>query len=192
MKAIVFENKYDGSAPMADFHPWYVVADSALSNSGKPFYIPEYCGDAAVKVGIAVKISKLGKYIEPRFAPRYFKEYAPILHFVLPEMMKALEERKMPVSPAVSFDKSIIAGDWIPCNEDLPAINLVLELNGHNAKEWKYETDIEVLIHEFSKMNTLKMGDVIIPPLSEGIVIKQGDFLQVKSNKTSPFSVKVK
>lgn len=194
MKAIVFQN-YLKEEPGKPEITWYSVADSSLSNIGKPFYIPEDCGKVTVSLGIALKCCKLGKYIEPRFAYRYYKEFAPVLHFILSDLRKLLTQKKLPWTSAVSFDKSVVIGDWRELPERPEGLNLILKLNGKIEREWHYNKMIcgpEILIHEFSKMNTIKMGDIMIPDVTEGLLINEGDYLEVLTDGKTAFSVKVK
>lgn len=194
MKVVVFENNH-ASQPAEDSPGWYLVADSAISNTGKPFYIPEEAGKVVVNISPAFKISRLGKYIDPRFAPRYYKEYAPAVHFVIPALKEELIRSGRGISRAVSFDKSIMAGDFQPLPPDMQDIRLSLKLNGEKLKEWKYSDmhrNPELLLHEYSKSNTVKMGDIFLPAPFGDVAIGIGDYLEVMCGDSQAFSVKVK
>lgn len=194
MKVIIFDNNNlsaDKNLPVG----WYIVADSALSNWGKPFYVPENCNLVTVSLSMALKISKLGKYISPRFAGRYFHEFAPALHFRLPELRSLLMNLGLPVTPALSFDKSVMTADFKELPENPKDISMSLKLNGSTRAEWKF-TDLNIqpeeLIHNFSIMNTLKMGDLILPSLTVGVPVVQGDVIEVESPLFSDLRIKVK
>lgn len=192
MKVIVFGNNLKGDDGPADTS-WYVVADSAISNSGKPFFIPD--GEKVeAALGMAVRISRLGKSIAPRFARRYYHEIAPAVHFRLPEKMRGLRERMLPVSPAVSFDRSVMT-DFYREVENPKDLNLSMRINGKEVLSLTTEDfskPIEELIGEFSKTNTVKIGDVIVPCLTKGVEIAIGDYIELCVNGLPIFNVKIK
>ena len=192
MKVIVIDNNLRGiEKPVT----WYVVADSALSNSGKPFYIPEEGGEVKAFLSVAVRFSRLGKYIEPRFARRYFKEIAPAIHFRLENLKEELIGDRLPISPAVSFDRSIIADKYKNCEATGDDIKVVMKLNGERVRSFLREDmrqQLEELIHRYSRTNTIKMGDIMLPCLLEGVTIKEGDYLEVEYCNQPAFNVKIK
>lgn len=193
MKVVVIENNYlshDKLPPIG----WYVVADSAICNLGKPFYIPEDCGKVEVSLSIAVRFSRLGKSIEARFANRYYKEYAPALHFRLVELMDILKKEKRSISPSVSYDRSIIYGDYNLFSQS-SQIDLSLKINGKNLIDWHSQSlnkTVDMMIQEYSKMNTIKMGDIMLPALNGSLIINEGDIIEVTGEGLNPFIVKVK
>ena len=194
MKVVIFENNYHGSE--ASGKPsWYVTADSALSNTGKPFYLPEAEGDVTVWLGMAVKINRLGKYIMPKFAGRYFSEVAPAVCFQLTDLKHSLLQQGLLPSPALSFDRAVMAADFVPAQMPFENLSLQLLKNAEPVAEWKAGSmvmSIADTIHEFSKTNTLKMGDLFLPSITGNIKIEEGDYLEVTDGKRPLFHVKVK
>lgn len=171
---------------------WYFIADSAVTNTGKPFYVPEGKGKVTVSMGPAVKISRLGKSISEKFSDRYYEEFGPALHFKLPDYKRELQERGLSTDASINFDKSLVVGRMLPINE---MKGLCLYKNGEKVASWKTQNSkfsLGEVIQEISLMNTLKMGDLILPGLSEEIEIKEGDKLEVMLNDIQAFQVKVK
>ena len=194
MKTVVFEDNYR-KLNSVENPSWYIVADSAISNTGKPFYIPEECGPVTVSLSIAVKFQRLGKYIDPKFSHRYYHEYAPAVHFRLPELRRNLEENKQPLAPSYSFDKSIIIADFKPLETDFEDISAELHIDGESRLEWRSDhlkESLDRLIHRFSKMNTIKMGDIMLPALSGCEQIQEGDFIEILVDSQRCFNVKIK
>ena len=178
-----------------DLISWRFIADSALTNAGKPFFIPEGHGPVAVAVAPVIRISRLGKTIAPKFAKRYYSEVAPALHFSLPEYKELLRKSGLSTDPAISFDRSLIAGDFCVWKENEALSDFVLSRNGEKVAEWRLadlEVTIDEIIHRVSKMNTLKMGDLIFPLQLPVVTIEQGDYLEVASSMTQLLTVKVK
>lgn len=191
MKIVVMVNNYN---PLMDSgnSGWYLLADSAVTNTGKPFYLPEEMGKTQVSVCGAIKISRLGKSISPQFAARYYSEYAPSLHFTLPEYGEKLKKAGLPEDASRSFDRSLFLGDFIPIKDKEP---LKLKINGEIKIEFDFKQlnlKIDEIISSVSKMNTMKIGDIIVPGLSRFIEIKEGDFMEVVKGEERLFHVKVK
>lgn len=194
MKVIVVENNYK-EKEINSCPSWYIVADSAISNAGKPFYVPDEFGEVTVSLSIAVRFCRLGKSISSKFAPRYYKEMAPSVHFQLQSLKNSLVAIGESFSPAVSFDRSIMVGDYTPTDELPNDFTLKLNLNGQEAEIFNLNETRETLddvISRFSRMNTIKMGDVMLPALGNPIIIKEGDFIEVSGDVFSPLTVKVK
>ena len=174
------------------FPGWYLLADSAVTNTGKPFYLPDFAGKTEVSLTCAVRISRLGKSIEPKFASRYYSEYAPALHFTLPEYSDRLKENDLPQDPSRSFDRSLFVGDFINIT-DLASFKL--KINGEEKGEFNFgnlHRTIEDSLSDVTHLNTLKIGDLLVPGLSGFFEIKEGDFLEVVKGEERLFYVKVR
>lgn len=171
---------------------WYLIADSAVSNTGKPFYLPEGKGKVTASVGIAIRINRLGKAIAPKFASRYYSEFAPVLHFRLPDYRKKLEDMGLPMDASVNFDKSLIVGDFLPIEG---IVEISLQNKGRiveviNPDETIKKTD--EILSEISRMNTIKMGDLLITAIEGNEEINEGDVLEVKIKGEEGFKVRIK
>lgn len=188
MKAIVMTNNSPGETDAA----WCFISDSAVSNTGKPFYLPDHLGPTEACLTVALKISRLGKGIDKKFAPRYYQEIAPAIHFRLPEYKQLLMQRGLPADPSFNFDRSLVVGDFLPFSPDFE-----VELWSNGVKISTFNLDspgfrVDACIEAVSRLNTLKMGDLLLPGLSEGLLIKEGDLLEVKIGGQRIFPVKVK
>ena len=194
MKIIVLENNYE-NAEIEDLLSWYLISDSALTNWGKPFFYPLEMSKVSVQASIAIRISRLGKSVSSRFAPRYYHEVAPMLHFFFPQLKEKLVNRGLSFSRAVSFDKSLIYGEFKEMPDDMENLKLDLTVNRQLAVNFdisKLRYGIDELIPKVSEMNTLKMGDLILPALSEPVEIFIGDLIELKGGFVNPLSVKIK
>ena len=191
MKVFVTVNNYPSSSESTS-KGWYLLADSAVTNTGKPFYLPEELGPVSVSVCMVWKLSKLGKSISSKFAHRYFSEWAPALHFKLPDYEKRLLEEGLPADASRSFDRSIFIGDFTPVAEN---VHLELFLNGEKISEFEKDkllSPVEDIISGISRMNTIKIGDLLVPGLSGNEIVHIGDKLELNMNGVPAFYVKVK
>ncbi len=193
MKTFVFDNNYKDS-PKPTIPTWHFLADSSLTNAGKPFFIPDFADEFEAIPVIAIRVHRLGKSIAPRFAARYYSEFAPAIHFRAKDLMKKLNELHLSVDKAVSFDRSFIMSEFMPFPSD-GNMKVVMLKNGVPVSEFdtnKLKTPINQTISDASYANTLKMGDLIIPGLPEGIDIAINDVLELSCNDMTTLSVLIK
>lgn len=173
---------------------WYFIPDSALCNSGKPFFIPRFADKFEACLSPVVRINRLGKSIAPRFASRYYAEWAPAVHFRAPRLRKQLMDDGLPADMAYAFDRSLIVGDFAPVS-NLGDGKISLFCNGEeccNISEATFLSSINEALSEVSQYNTIKMGDFLIPLLSQGKEIKIGDFIEVKIDNDSLLDIAIR
>ena len=193
MKAIVIDNNFL-NCESQDIISWHLLADSAVSNSGKPFFIPENEDEILAYPVIVVKVSRLGKTINQKFSHRYYEEIAPGVNFVNASKLKYCIDHKLSYDPAFSFDKALICDGFI--KKDNISENTFFVIK--NTEETKiYDIDnfiflIDYVISEISKTNTLKMGDFVVIGNSKPLSLKIGDTLRILTDGEETFKIKVK
>ena len=150
------------------------------------------------EVEILVKINRLGKYIDKKFAHKYYDEIGLGIDFTARDVQAQLKEKGLPWEKAKGFDGSAVIGNWLPKTEikDVNDINFSLKKNdilvqqGNTANMlWK----IDELIEYISKYFTLKIGDIIFTgtPAGVGRVIADDKLKGYIENKQM-FSITVK
>lgn len=153
-----------------------VIADSALTLPGRPWFIPE-CEEAAswqLQPMLAVRISRLGKSISPKFAPRYFDAIT-----VAFRLMPLSSEGLPLVSVASIIDFGIELGQWTAVEEGM----LTLDIAGNEIKLENLAENLSGRIAEISKLATLKMGDTLLLPLPlEPMEAKEGERFRAAIN----------
>lgn len=187
MKTIVIES----STPIS----WYFIPDSALVNSGKPFFIPEFSDEFEAFLAPVVRINRIGKSIASRFAHRYYTEIAPAVHFRASKLRKELLAAGMPADASHSFDRSMTVGDFISLDNIDDSASITLFKNeeavaGCEIEKWKNE--IGNLLEKVSSSNTIKMGDYLIPQLLGPTKVNIGDHLKVNLGSTPMFFIDIK
>jgi 2-keto-4-pentenoate hydratase/2-oxohepta-3-ene-1,7-dioic acid hydratase in catechol pathway len=65
------------------------------------------------EVEILVKINKVGKYIEPKFAHKYYDEIRLGIDFTARDFQEKLKEKGLPWEKAKAFDGSAVIGDFL-------------------------------------------------------------------------------
>ena len=147
------------------------LPDSAVVKNGNPFFIPDFDSRFEAKPYIAVKISRLGKSIAARFAHRYYEELAPAFNISAADLLIKLRRGQLPWTEATGFDKSVPLGKFLPSDE-IRKMELKLTLTDKegNSRDASFpipsDEEIAEAIERVSLTNSLKMGDLLLLPLS--------------------------
>jgi 2-keto-4-pentenoate hydratase/2-oxohepta-3-ene-1,7-dioic acid hydratase in catechol pathway len=176
----------------------FLKPDSAILLKQHPFVIPEFSDDVHHEVEILVKINKVGKYIEPKFAPNYYDEIGLGIDFTARDIQNQLKEKGLPWEKSKAFDGSAVIGEFYPKKEfkSLDSINFELINNGILVQKgntrhmlWK----IDELISHISQYFTIKKGDIIFTGTPEGVsAIKPNDVLEGFIENKRSFRIQVK
>lgn len=88
----------------------FMKPDTAVLPKKTPFVIPAFSDDVHHEVEILVKICKVGKYIDAKFAHKYYDEIGLGIDFTARDVQAKLKEKGLPWEKAKSFDHSAVIG----------------------------------------------------------------------------------
>lgn len=150
----------------------FMKPDTALLKESD-FYIPDFSQDVHHEIEVVVKISRVGKYIEPKFAHKYYNEISVGIDFTARDLQSKLKEKGLPWEKAKAFDGSAVVGNFISV-EGLDTNNLDLELLKNGTSQQKGNTNqmmwnVNELIAYVSQYFTLKTGDLIFTGTPSGV-----------------------
>ncbi len=176
----------------------FLKPDSAILLKQHPFVIPEFSSDIHHEIELIVKISKVGKYIEPKFAHNYYEEISVGIDFTARDVQQTLKDKGLPWEKAKAFDGSAVIGSFISKKlfSSLESINFELTNNGKTVQKgnsslmlWK----IDELIAYVSQYFTLKIGDIIFTGTPEGVaVVQPNDILEGFIENKKVFRINIK
>ena len=176
----------------------FMKPDSAVLLKQHPFVIPEFSEDIHHEIEIIVKINKVGKYIEPKFAHKYYDEISVGIDFTARDLQSKLKAKGLPWEKAKAFDGSAVIGEFLPKNQFSSLENITFELTNNNKTVqignsglmlWK----IDELISYVSQFFTLKIGDIIFTGTPEGVAaVKPDDVLEGFLEGQQLFRIQVK
>ena len=176
----------------------FLKPDSAVLLKQHPFVIPEFSQDIHHEVEILVKINKVGKYIEPKFAPNYYDEIGLGIDFTARDLQAKLKEKGLPWEKAKAFDGSAVISDFLSKKDfiSLESINFELVKNGEVVQKGNTSHmlwNIDQLISHVSQYFTLKIGDIIFTGTPEGVgLVKPNDILEGFIENKKLFKIHVK
>lgn len=176
----------------------FLKPDSAILLKQHPFVIPDFSSDIHHEIELIVKISKVGKYIEPKFAHKYYEEISVGIDFTARDLQQKLKDKGLPWEKAKAFDGSAVIGSFISKKlfSSLESINFELTNNGKTVQKgnsslmlWK----IDELIAYVSQYFTLKIGDIIFTGTPEGVaVVQPNDVLEGFIEDKKVFRINIK
>ena len=169
--------------PVPEKPIFFLKPETSLLLKNRPFYYPDFSKEIHYETEIVIKINKLGKYIEEKFAHRYYSEIGLGIDFTARDLQKECKTKGHPWEIAKAFEHSAPISESFINKEDLPDnINFKLELNGNtvqngNTKDMIFSVD--KIISYVSKFFTLKIGDLIFTGTPAGVgEIKIGENLK--------------
>ena len=163
---------------------FFLKPDTAIQPKGHPFFIPHFSDEINYEIEIVIRIDKTGKYIEERFAHKYYSKIGIGIDFTARDVQRECKSKGLPWEKAKGFDGSAqISRSFIDKSDlELDNINFSLEKNGEilqkgNTKEMLFTFD--QIIAYISRFFTLKIGDLIFTGTPEGVgKVKAGDTLK--------------
>lgn len=176
----------------------FMKPDSAILLKQHPFVIPEFSEDIHHEIELIVKISKVGKYIEPKFAHKYYDEVSVGIDFTARDLQAKLKEKGLPWEKAKAFDGSAVVGDFLPKSNFVSLENITFELKNNDITVQKGNSDmmlwnIDELISYVSQFFTLKIGDIIFTGTPAGVAaVKPNDVLEGFLEGQKLFRIQVK
>jgi 2-keto-4-pentenoate hydratase/2-oxohepta-3-ene-1,7-dioic acid hydratase in catechol pathway len=175
----------------------FMKADSSVLLKKFPFVIPEFTNDVHHEV-LLVKINKVGKYIDKKFAHKYYDEIGLGIDFTARDLQSKLKEKGLPWEKAKAFDGSAVISDFLPKNNfsSLESINFELRKNNEVAQKGNSNLmlwNIDELISYVSQFFTLKKGDIIFTGTPKGVAkVAPGDLLEGYLEGKQMFKINVK
>ncbi len=149
-------------------------SDSSLLNQRKPFFMPDGLGTITATESIAVRICRLGRNIQPKFALRYADAYALALDFRAEKLL-----RQGRWTEGAAFDCSLAVGQWTE-----PML--------FPAEKLPQKPSIEEAIATISKIMTIRTGDIIYINTSLPKTVEQEQIYTLYINNEENLYCKIK
>ena len=174
----------------------FMKPNTALLKDNKPFFHPEWSSDIHYETELVIKISKQGKYIQEKFAHKYYEEIGLGIDFTARDLQNHQKAKGLPWEIAKAFDSSAVIGTFIPKQELSNPIHFHLLLNGKKVQEGNsllMMYSFDKIISYVSQFFTLQLGDLIYTGTPAGVgKITIGDTLEgfIENQKIFDCSIK--
>lgn len=172
----------------------FLKPQTALLKDNKPFYLPEWSKDMHYETEIVLKVCKQGKYIEEKFAHKYYDEVTVGIDFTARDIQAQQKAKGLPWEIAKAFDNSAVTGEFR--KPKYKNINFSMNLNGVQVQKGNTGDVIfsfEKIIAYASQFFTLQQGDLIFTGTPAGVgPVKVGDRLEgfLEGEKVFDFEIK--
>jgi 2-keto-4-pentenoate hydratase/2-oxohepta-3-ene-1,7-dioic acid hydratase in catechol pathway len=152
----------------------FLKPDSSILKNNKPFFLPDFSVNIHYEVEVVIKISKLGKGISAKFAPRYFDEVTLGIDITARDLQSRLKASGMPWELSKCFDGAAPIGNFIPVTDKMNMANLDFRLEINDKVVQKGNTSDMIfgfneIVEYVSRYFTLKTGDLIFTGTPPGV-----------------------
>lgn len=176
----------------------FLKPDSALLKNNKPFFLPGFSDNIHYEVEVVIKISKLGKGISAKFAPRYYDEVTLGIDITARDIQSRQAKNGMPWELSKCFDGAAPIGTFVPADsvKDMNDLDFRLEINGKIVQKSNTSDmifNINEIVEYVSRYFTLKTGDLIFTGTPSGVgQLKKNDNLvaYLGDNQVMDFLIK--
>jgi 2-keto-4-pentenoate hydratase/2-oxohepta-3-ene-1,7-dioic acid hydratase in catechol pathway len=153
---------------------FFMKPDSALVLSNRPFFYPDFSDDVHHELEVVIRIDRLGRSIEEKYAHKYFSEIGLGVDFTARDLQKKQKEKGLPWEIAKGFDYSAPLSEFRPVSQfkDIHNLSFKLDLNGKTVQDGNTSLMIfsfEKIISYVSRFMTLKTGDLIYTGTPAGV-----------------------
>ena len=175
----------------------FMKPDSAVLLKKNPFIIPPFSQDIHYEVEILVKINRLGKFIDEKFAHKYYEEIGLGIDFTARDVQSKMKEKGLPWEKAKAFDQSAVVGEYVSAGDlDIENLDFELHINGELAQQGNTSQmiySVADMIEHCSQYFTLKIGELLFTGTPKGVgSVKPGDILEGYIAGQKVLKVKVK
>jgi acylpyruvate hydrolase len=169
--------------PIPDEPVVFLKPDSSILKNNKPFFLPDFSVNIHYEVEVVIKISKLGKGISAKFAPRYFDEVTLGIDITARDLQNHQAAAGLPWEISKCFDGAAPLGSFVPVTsiKDMTDLDFRLEINNKMVQKSNTSDMIfsfNEIVEYVSNFFTLKTGDLIFTGTPPGVgQLKKNDNL---------------
>lgn len=176
----------------------FMKPKSALLQPHTPFYYPEFTNELHYECELVLRISKNGKYIQEKFASKYYDAVSVGIDFTARDIQDELKKKGLPWEKAKAWDNSAVVGKWMLLAniKNKKDINFGMNKNKEvvqqgNSKDMIF--DFDYLISYISNYFSVNIGDLVFTGTPKGVgEIVVGDEIEAFIEQENLLSLDVK
>jgi 2-keto-4-pentenoate hydratase/2-oxohepta-3-ene-1,7-dioic acid hydratase in catechol pathway len=176
----------------------FMKPKSALLQTHTPFYYPEFSNELHYEAELVLRICKNGKYIQDRFANKYYNAVTVGIDFTARDIQNDLKAKGLPWEKAKAWDNSAVIGKWIELKPEINKsdINFCLYKNKELVQQGNSGNMIfsfDQIIAHISNYFSLNIGDLVFTGTPAGVgECVVGDDLEGFIEDESMFELSIK
>ena len=152
----------------------FMKPKSALLQPHTPFYYPEFTNELHYECELVLRICKNGKYIQEKFASKYYDAVTVGIDFTARDIQDELKSKGLPWEKAKAWDNSAAIGKWVafPDLKNKKDINFGLYKNKElvqqgNSSEMNF--DFDYIVSYISNSFSVNIGDLVFTGTPAGV-----------------------
>ncbi len=179
---------------------YFMKPDTALLRNNDPFYIPSFSSDLHYECELVVKINRVVKCIDEKFASRCYSEVGLGIDFTARDIQGEAIRRGLPWEQCKAFDHSAaLSPQFISLESlggDINNLHFEMQLNGEvrqSGHTAEMIFTVDQIISYISQFVTLKIGDLIYTGTPVGVgAVKAGDNItaRLEGNELLNFDIR--
>ena len=167
---------------------FFLKPDTALLRNNDPFYSPSFSNEVHYECELVVKITRLAKCIDERFASRCYEEVGLGIDFTARDLQREAIAKGLPWELCKGFDHSAaLSNQFVPLAElggDVQNLEFEMLLNDE-VRQHGFTRDmlftVDQIIAHVSKYMTLRIGDLIYTGTPVGVgKVQVGDNIKAR------------
>src|SRR5689334_1803251 len=176
----------------------FMKPKSAMLQPHTPFYYPEFTNELHYECELVLRISKNGKYIQDKFAGKYYDAVTVGIDFTARDIQNELKKKGLPWEKAKSWDHSAFIGTWVPLQPQMLKEPMLFSLNKNKETVqsgcssdmmFSFDQIIANISHYFS----LNIGDLVFTGTPAGVgECVVGDLLEGFLGDQQMFTLEIK
>lgn len=171
-----------------------VRSDSSVLRNNDNFYMPTFSHDMRCTVGYMLRVTRLAKCMNEKFASRCYDAVGVAVAFTAQDIVERNCTLCRPCDEAYCFDKSIALSTESVAPELLGEGELQIKIGDSQccAKLTDMHISLDKALSKASDLLTLKMGDIVYVAATESFSPQIGDRVEVLLNGKSLLDFEVK
>ncbi|MBL7770409.1 MAG: fumarylacetoacetate hydrolase family protein [Flavipsychrobacter sp.] len=176
----------------------FMKPKSALLQTHTPFYYPEFTNELHYECELVLRICKNGKYIQDRYASKYYDAVTVGIDFTARDIQNELKEKGLPWEKAKAWDNSAVIGKWVnlPDLKNKKDIHFKLLKNKELVQEGHSSNMIfnfDSIVANISNYFSVNIGDLIFTGTPAGVgECVVGDELEGFLEDAEMFNIEIK
>ncbi len=163
---------------------FFCKPDTALLRNNEPFYVPGFSSNVHYECEVVVRIERVAKAIDERFAHRCYNEIGLGIDFTARDIQMQCAEQGLPWEKAKAFDHSAaVSPRFLPFTGDTEFEMYLNDELRQRASTREMTFGIDRLISYVSRFMTLKIGDLLFTGTPAGVgPVSPGDHITAAMN----------
>ena len=190
MKIICIDNLLNSDTDL-----WLTVrSDSSVLRNNDDFYMPTFSTDMVANVGYYLRVTRLAKCVNEKFAPRCYDAVGVAVAFIAQDVVERNCAKGRPCDEAYCFDKSIALSPESVAPDAVGEGMLEVKIGNTQCTTAlaNVKISLDKALSKASELLTLKMGDIVYISATEPLAPQIGDHIEVSLNGAELLNFEVK